>query len=381
MSLSRGTAFGLKKWYQHSNNIAKGRLGPYTERKTYSERGFGPRIWGISMNSQSINMQVESGLPIASGGAFAPEAPGVETFDVAVIGAGPAGLTAGLYAARAGLRTAVFERLSPGGQLAQTERIENYPGFAEGAGGFDLAWSMKEQAERFGVQIINEEVSSLDLVSPVKQLVTPYGAYGARSVIVATGARPRKLAVPGEVELTGHGVSYCATCDGSFFRGKTVMVVGGGNTAVADAIYLSRLAERVILVHRRDKLRATPVYHEQLTKLENVSFMWSTEVRALHGEEGKLVSAQVEHLGDGTLETVPVDGVFVAVGTQPNTEFLAGALPLDAGGYIAASESGETSIPGVFAAGDVRAKTLRQVVTAVSDGAVCAEQAANHVGI
>ena len=321
------------------------------------------------------------GAPGAPVAPVAPEANGGETFDVAVIGAGPAGLTAGLYAARAGLRVAVLERLSPGGQLAQTERIENYPGFADGTGGFELAWSMKEQAERFGVQIINEEVSSLDLASPVKRLDTPYGSYGARSVIVATGARPRKLGVPGEAELTGRGVSYCATCDGSFFRGKTVMVVGGGNTAAADAIYLSRLAERVVIVHRRDKLRATPVYQEQLAQLENVSFMWSTEVRALHGEEGKLVSAQVEHLGDGELETVPVDGVFVAVGTQPNTEFLAGALPLDAGGYIAASETGETSLPGVFAAGDVRAKTLRQVVTAVSDGAVCAEQAANYVAI
>ena len=345
---------------------------------------------GASFDSEAAvtpSSPVAPGIPVApgdsaaSGGAVASEANGGETFDVAVIGAGPAGLTAGLYAARAGLRTAVFEQLSPGGQLAQTERIENYPGFSEGAGGFELAWSMKEQSERFGVQIVNEGVSSLDLASPVKQLRTPYGSYGARSVIVATGARPRKLGVPGEAQLTGRGVSYCATCDGSFFRGKTVMVVGGGNTAAADAIYLSRLAERVILVHRRAKLRATPVYHDQLAKLENVSFMWSTEVRALHGEEGKLVSAQVEHLSDGALETVPVDGVFVAVGTQPNTEFLAGALPLDAGGYIAASETGETPIPGVFAAGDVRAKALRQVVTAVSDGAVCAEQAANHVAI
>lgn len=339
------------------------------------------------VDAEALGSPVAPGIPVVPGdsaapaGAVASEANGGEIFDVAVIGAGPAGLTAGLYAARAGLHTAVFEQLSPGGQLAQTERIENYPGFSEGAGGFELAWSMKEQAERFGVQIINEEVSSLDLASPVKQLRTPYGSYSARSVIVATGARPRKLGVPGEAQLTGHGVSYCATCDGSFFRGKTVMVVGGGNTAAADAIYLSRLAERIILVHRRDKLRATPVYHEQLTKLENVSFMWNTEVRALRGEEGKLVSAQVEHLGDGALETVPVDGVFVAVGTQPNTEFLAGALPLDAGGYIAASETGETSIPGVFAAGDVRVKALRQVVTAVSDGAVCAEQAANHVAI
>lgn len=207
-------------------------------------------------------------------------------------------------------------------------------------------------------QIINEEVSSLDLVPPVKQLRTPYGSYGARSVIVATGARPRKFGVPGEAQLTGHGVSYCATCDGSFFRGKTVMVVGGrqhrrGPMPSTFRGWPSTSSSCIAAT----KLRATPVYHEQLAKLENVSFMWSTEVRALRGEEGKLVSAQVEHLGDGALETVPVDGVFVAVGTQPNTEFLAGALPLDAGGYIVASETGETSIPGVFAAGDVRAES------------------------
>lgn len=313
-----------------------------------------------------------------------PEAPAnahTETLDVAIIGAGPAGLTAGLYAARAGLRAAVFERLSPGGQLAQTERIDNYPGFAQGAGGFELAWSMKEQAERFGVRIINEEVSALDVAAAPKTLVTPAGAYRAASVIVATGARPRKLGVPGEAELTGRGVSYCATCDGNFFRGKTVMVVGGGNTAAADAIYLSRLASRVILVHRRNALRATPVYHRQLAELENVEFVWNATVRALHGEDGKLAAAQIEHLADGSLETIPVDGVFVAVGTQPNTELLAGALPLDEAGYIVADETCATPVPGVFAAGDVRAKTLRQVVTAVADGAVCAEQAASYVAI
>lgn len=313
-----------------------------------------------------------------------PEAPAnanTETLDVAIIGAGPAGLTAGLYAARAGLRAAVFERLSPGGQLAQTERIDNYPGFAQGAGGFELAWSMKEQAERFGVRVINEEVSALDVAAAPKTLVTPAGAYRAASVIVATGARPRKLGVPGEAELTGRGVSYCATCDGNFFRGKTVMVVGGGNTAAADAIYLSRLASRVILVHRRNALRATPVYHRQLAELENVEFVWNATVRALRGEDGKLAAAQIEHLADGSLETVPVDGVFVAVGTQPNTELLAGALPLDEAGYIVADETCATPVPGVFAAGDVRAKTLRQVVTAVADGAVCAEQAASYVAI
>lgn len=306
---------------------------------------------------------------------------GQEVYDLAIIGAGPAGLTAALYAARAGLSTALFERLSPGGQCAQTEHLENYPGYTRSTSGFELSMDMYDQALSFGAKAIMEDVTSVDFSAEPNKLVTPFNTYFARTVIVATGAVASQLGLPHEDELRGRGVSYCATCDGNFFRGKTVMVVGGGNTAAADAIYLSRLAERVILVHRRDKLRATRVYHDQLAKLENVSFMWNTEVRALHGEEGKLVSAQVEHVGDGTLETLPVDGVFVAVGTQPNTEFLSGALPLDAGGYIAASETGETSIPGVFAAGDVRAKALRQVVTAVSDGAVCAEQAANHVAI
>lgn len=338
----------------------------YTVRETYCKRGRkAAGIGAIMVNETSA----------------AHAAPEQQAFDVAVIGAGPAGLTAGLYAARAGLRTAIFERMAPGGQLAQTEHIDNYPGFPQGAGGFELAWQMKEQADRFGVQHISEEIMAADLTAAPKTLATPYGTYQARSVIIATGARPRKLGVPGEAELTGHGVSYCATCDGNFFRGKTVMVVGGGNTAAADAIYLARLAQRVIVVHRRNALRATPVYHNQLEQLENVEFMWESEVRALDGAQGKLASAQVEHLATGALETVPVDGVFVAVGTQPNTEFLAGALPLDEGGYAKASESGVTPIPGVFAAGDVRAKQLRQVVTAVADGAVCAEQAASYVAI
>ena len=245
--------------------------------------------------TNSENLTVQNGA-CGKRAAEAVLAGDSDILDVAVIGAGPAGLTAGLYAARAGLRAAVFERLSPGGQLAQTERIDNYPGFAQGAGGFELAWSMKEQAERFGVQIINEEVASLDVAASPKTLVTPSAAFHARSVIVATGARPRKLGVPGEAELTGRGVSYCATCDGNFFRGKTVMVVGGGNTAAADAIYLSRLAGRVILVHRRDTLRATPVYHRQLAELGNVEFAWNASVRALHGEGGKLAAAQIEHV-------------------------------------------------------------------------------------
>ena len=250
--------------------------------------------------------------------------------DIAIIGAGPAGLTAAIYAARAGMQTAVFEPLLVGGQLTSIDLLENYPGFPDGVNGYEIALALKAQAERFGATIIAEEVVKIAGQPSSGYVVeTNAGTHDARTVILATGAKPRKLPLPGVLELEGRGVSYCATCDGNFFRGKTVMVVGGGNTAAADAIYLSRLASRVILVHRRNTLRATPVYHRQLAELENVEFVWNATVRALHGEDGKLAAAQIEHLADGSLETVPVDGVFVAVGTQPNTELLAGALPLD----------------------------------------------------
>ncbi len=300
--------------------------------------------------------------------------------DVAVIGAGPAGLTAALYAARAGLAVAVFERTAPGGQLAQTERVDNYPGFSEGAGGFELAWSMKEQAERFGARIISEEVTEVSLAPERKALTTPFGAYQARSVIVASGARPRKLGLAGENELAGRGVSYCATCDGGFFRGKRVVVVGGGNTAVADALYLSRIASEVLLVHRRDRLRATAVYNEQLSAAQNVQLVLNANVMRLHEREGKLAAVDISH-DDGAVETVDAEGLFVAIGTLPNSEFLSGALPLDAEGYIATDAACRTELAGVYAAGDVRAKELRQVVTAAADGAVCAEQAASELAI
>ena len=299
-------------------------------------------------------------------------------YDVLVVGSGPAGLAAAVAARGRDKSVLVVGNPWQESPLARAERIDNYLGLP-GVNGRELMEHFSAHAQRVGVEFHTGRVVAV-MAWEGFALTAGSEVFQGRTLVLAPGVA-RLAKYPGEAELLGRGVSYCATCDGSFFRGKTVMVVGGGNTAAADAIYLSRLAERVILVHRRDKLRATPVYHEQLAKLENVSFMWNTEVRALRGEEGKLVSAQVEHLGDGALETVPVDGVFVAVGTQPNTEFLAGALPLDAGGYIVASETGETSIPGVFAAGDVRAKALRQVVTAVSDGAVCAEQAANHVAI
>ena len=307
--------------------------------------------------------------------------PQADAIDVAVIGAGPAGLTAGLYAARAGLDAVVFERIAPGGQLAQTEHMENYPGFPEGTGGFELAFSMKQQADRFGARNVGEEVTSVDFTQNPKLLTTAFGEYRAKSVIIATGARPRKLGLELEEELQGRGVSYCATCDGNFFREKEVMVVGGGNTAVGDAIYLSRICKKVYLVHRRDKLRATAIYHKRLEDLPNIEFVWNAVPRKLIADEGKLAGVRLEMLKDGEVRDVEVSGLFVAVGTEPNTEFLAGALQLDETGYIAAGESGATDVPGVFAAGDVRTKFLRQVVTAVADGAVCAEEAAEYLAV
>ncbi len=301
--------------------------------------------------------------------------------DVAVIGAGPAGLAAGLYAARAGLDVVLFERIAPGGQLAQTEHMENYPGFPDGTNGFDLAMAMKQQADRFGVHNVGEEVLSVDFTESPKLLRTAFSEHYARSVIIATGARPRKLGLELEEELQGRGVSYCATCDGSFFRDKTVMVVGGGNTAAANAIYLSRICKKVYLVHRRDKLRATAIYHKRLEDLPNVEFIWNAVTRKIVADQGMLAGMRLEMLETGEERVVAVDGLFVAVGTEPNTEFLDGALHADGTGYIVADETGKTDIPGVFVAGDVRTKKLRQVVTAVSDGALTAEEAAKYLAI
>lgn len=300
--------------------------------------------------------------------------------DVAVIGAGPAGMTAALYAVRAGFSACMFERIAPGGQLATTEHIENYPGFPDGAVGFDLAFAMKQQADNFGAQTVNEEVVSVDLASDPKKVVTAFGSYEARSVIVATGARPRKLGVDLEQQLAGKGVSYCATCDGNFFRSKTVAVVGGGDTAVADAIYLSRLCEHVYLIHRRDTLRATAIYNERLAAEPNIEILWNTQVRRLFAEDGKLAGIEVEDTAAQTKRELSVQGLFVAVGNVPNTEFLGGQLELE-GGYVKADETGVTNVPGVFAAGDVRTKGLRQVTTAVADGSVAAEHASEWLAL
>lgn len=302
-----------------------------------------------------------------------------QIIDVAVIGSGPAGMTAGLYAARAGLSTRIFEALAFGGQLAQTSELENYPGFVQQTGGFQLAMDMKKQAESFGAAEISQGVVSADLAANPKVIRTSTGEYLARAVIVATGSRPRKLGVPGEAELTGKGVSYCATCDGFFFRGKDVLVVGGGDTAAADALYLSRICNRVVVVHRRDALRAAHSYREQLSRTENVEFVWNSVVDRLVNENGMVAGAVVRNLEDGTVSTIAASGVFVAIGTVPNVEFLGDALEQDQSGYLITDEDGRTSVPGVFAAGDVRAKTLRQVTTAVGDGANAATAAAEYL--
>ena len=295
--------------------------------------------------------------------------------DVAIIGSGVAGMTAALYAARAGLDAVVFESMGAGGQLANIQTIDNYPGFPEGIGGFDLAWACKQQAERFGARTIAERVVKADLLAQPKRLTTDTGEYEARSVVIATGARNRKMGLKGEDELHGRGVSYCATCDGGFFRGKRVLVYGGGDVAVEDALYLSRLCEQVTVVFRKEKLEATAVLVDALQAAENVDFRMRTRIVELHQEEGKLAAASLKNLADGSVEQVETAAVFVAIGNVPNSDLFSGQLELD-GEYIVAGEDCETNVPGVYAVGDVRTKKLRQVVTAAADGAIAAEAAA-----
>ena len=295
-------------------------------------------------------------------------------YDMVIVGGGPGGYTAALYAARAGLSVVVLEKLSAGGQMAMSHQIDNYPGFPEGIDGFELGMRMQQQAERFGAETAYVQVSAVNLQAQPKVIETNEGAYYGKTVVLATGANPRKLGLSKEEELVGRGVAYCAACDGMFYKGKTVVVVGGGNSAAADALLLSRVAEKVIVVHRRDQLRATKVYHEPLMNTPNVSFLWNSRVKEiLHGQ--KVTGILVEDVHTGELQQVDCQGVFVSIGRVPATELFAGQLALDQNGYILADETTQTSIPGVYAVGDVRAKQLRQIVTAVADGAVAVHMA------
>ena len=301
-----------------------------------------------------------------------------KNFDLVILGGGPGGYTAALYGARAGLKVAVLERLSAGGQMALTHQIDNYPGFPEGIDGYSLAEKMQSQAHRFGAETIYAEVREADLLAEPKKLQTDKDVIFAKAVILATGANPRPLGLPEEKELVNRGVAYCAACDGMFYRGKTVVVVGGGDTAAADTLLLSRICKEVHLVHRRDSLRATKIYHEPIEKAENVVLHWNCTVeKILH--EKKVTGIVLKNTKTGEEETFACEGVFVSVGRIPNTELFASQLELDNAGYIVAGEDTCTGIPGVYAVGDVRTKALRQVVTAVADGAVAAHHAEEYL--
>ena len=299
-------------------------------------------------------------------------------YDMAIIGGGPGGYTAALYAARAGMSVVVLEKLSAGGQMAQTHQVDNYPGFPEGIDGFQLAEQMQGQAHRFGAVTEYAEVTRVDLNARPRLIETSEGGFLAQTVVLATGAGPRELGLPQEQALVGRGVAYCAACDGMFFRNKTVVVVGGGNSAAADALLLSRIAKKVFVVHRRDTLRATQIYHKPLMNAENVVFLWDSEVTELLARE-KLTGVKIRNRKTGEMSELDCDGIFISVGRKPASWLVRDQLELDQGGYVLAGESTETSIPGVYAVGDVRTKHLRQIVTAVSDGAMAAAMAEEYL--
>ncbi len=299
-------------------------------------------------------------------------------YDMIIVGGGPGGYTAALYAARAGLDTLVLEQLSAGGQMALTQQIDNYPGFEEGIDGFALAEKMQAQAERFGAATEYAQVRAMDLAAQPKRIETSEGTFYGKTVILATGANPKELGVAGEKELVGRGVAYCAACDGMRYKGKTVAVVGGGNSAAADALLLSRIAQRVILIHRRDTLRATKVYHAPLLEAANVEFRWNSTVEELLHSD-RLTGLRLKDVHTGEQSTVSCDGIFISVGRTPATQLVADQLQLDDNGYVLANETTQTNFPGVYAVGDVRAKPLRQVVTAVADGATAVHMAEEYL--
>ena len=299
-------------------------------------------------------------------------------YDMIIIGGGPAGYTAALYGARAGLSTLIMEKMAVGGQMALTDKIDNYPGFEDGIEGFSLGEKMKNEAERSGARTVFATVLSADLKSDPKVVETSDDIFCGCTVIIATGAEPRELGVSMEKELVGRGVSYCATCDGMFFKGKTVVVVGGGNTAAADILLLSRVASKVFVVHRRDTLRASKIYHETLMKAENVEFCWDSQVTGILSDD-KVTGVRIKNINTRDERNLSCDGIFVAIGRKPASKLADGQLELDEGGYIKADESTKTNIPGVYAAGDVRTKVLRQVITAAADGAMAAHYAEEYL--
>ncbi|MGE5484219.1 MAG: thioredoxin-disulfide reductase [Ignavibacteriales bacterium] len=305
--------------------------------------------------------------------------PGVgKTHDVVVVGGGPAGLTAGIYASRSGLGTVILEKMAPGGQAATTFAIENYPGFPGGVDGPGLMAAMEEQARRFGTEIVLDEAVSVRAQAGDYVIDTTGGQVRSRTVIIATGTRERPLGVPGETELRGRGVSYCATCDGAFFKDKKVAVVGGGDSAITEALFLSRVASMVTVVHRRDALRANKHLQDRAFSNQRISFAWNSVVTAIEGKD-RVEGIRLRDVKSGETTLIEADGVFVYVGFLPNTAFLTGVVNLDASGYVITDNMLRTSAPGIFAAGDARVKELRQVVTAAADGAVAAVSAERYL--
>lgn len=299
-------------------------------------------------------------------------------YDMVIIGGGPAGYSAALYAARAGLDTVLIEKMSIGGQMTLTGDIENYPGFEDGIDGFTLGMKMQQTAERFGAKTEYDEVVDIDFSEKIKKVKTLANEYLAKTVVLSMGANPRELGITREAELIGNGVHYCAHCDGRFYKDKTVAVIGGGNSAAADALYLSRLAKKVYLIHRRDTLRATKIYHEPLYKTENIEFVLNHTVSDFIADE-KVTGIEIKNTITNETSQISCDGVFVSIGRKPATEFLNETVEKDGNGYIIADESTKTNISGVYAVGDVRTKALRQIVTAVADGAVAVHYAEEYL--
>lgn len=300
------------------------------------------------------------------------KAQGEKIHDVVIIGGGPAGLTAGLYTSRARLKTILLEAMAVGGQMMTTDVVENYPGFPQGISGAELTATMEEQAKRFGLMTEMREVVGFHVAEDGKLVNTAEGEFQAKAVIICTGAEYRKLGIPGEAEFTGRGVSYCATCDGAFFQDSKIVVVGGGDSALTEALFLTKFAKEITIIHRRDALRATKIYQERAFANPKINFLWDSVVEEIRGNQ-TVERVLVRNVKSGEMVEVPTEGVFMFIGIEPKTGFLQGVVELDESGYIIVDESNlQTSVEGIFAAGDARKKLLRQVATAVGDGATAA---------